>query len=138
MRIVKMSEVKIGTVPLYKLGGKPELLVEYGEYAAGNSDPYANAVLRYASAYGKSMENAIANGKSLESAISTYEHICDDEGISGFMFGCAMKELAYFWEHGEELRKIHNLKTQIGTEGERANESGGILNPAMLCFGARK
>jgi hypothetical protein len=40
--------------------------------------------------------------------------------------------LASCWEHGEELRRWHNLKTQIRDEGEKANESGGVLNPALL------
>lgn len=57
------------------------------------------------------------------------------EGITGFMYGCAVSALAHFWAHGEALRRWHNLDTQIGTEGEKANESGGVLNPALLNIG---
>jgi hypothetical protein len=39
------------------------------------------------------------------------------------------------WKHGEALRLWHNLKTQIRDEGEKANESGGVLNPACLSIG---
>jgi hypothetical protein len=43
--------------------------------------------------------------------------------------------LAKCWLHGEALRRWHNKDTQIGTEGDRANERGGVLNPAMLSIG---
>ncbi|MDA8315367.1 MAG: hypothetical protein M0010_09365 [Actinomycetota bacterium] len=46
--------------------------------------------------------------------------------------GAAVSVLASCWVHGEELRRWHNLDTQIGTEGEKANASGGVLNPALL------
>lgn len=48
------------------------------------------------------------------------------------MYGCAVSALAKFWVHGEQLRIWHNLDIQIGNEGEKANESGGVLNPALL------
>jgi len=35
------------------------------------------------------------------------------------------------------LRKWHNIKTQIGNEGEKANASGGVLNPALLNISAK-
>lgn len=40
--------------------------------------------------------------------------------------------LSRFWEHGEALRLWHNLDTQIKNEGEIANKTGGVLNPAIL------
>jgi hypothetical protein len=39
------------------------------------------------------------------------------------------------YELDEELRRWHNLRTQIGDEGEKANEDGGVLNPALLRVG---
>lgn len=33
--------------------------------------------------------------------------------------------------------QLRNLDMQIQDEGERANESGGVLNPALLNLGAR-
>jgi hypothetical protein len=51
------------------------------------------------------------------------------------MYGCAVSILAKCWQHGDQLRRWHNLKTQIRDEGERANESGGVLNPALLNIG---
>ena len=47
------------------------------------------------------------------------------------MYGCAVSMLAYYWKYG----CWHNLKTQVGNEGGRANKSGGVLNPALLIIG---
>ena len=47
-------------------------------------------------------------------------------------YGCAVSTLAACREHGEALRRWHNLRMQIDTEGARANESGGVLHPALL------
>ena len=35
----------------------------------------------------------------------------------------------------DRLRRWHNKATQIGTEGDKANETGGVLNPALLTIG---
>lgn len=58
-------------------------------------------------------------------------------GISGFQYGCAVKLLSEVWIHGEELRRWHNLKTQIHSEGVEANEFGGVLNPAIINIGSQ-
>lgn len=63
----------------------------------------------------------------------------DDEiragGITGFMAGAVAKMVSVCHERGEEFRRQWNRETQIGSEGERANESGGVLNPALLNIG---
>ena len=56
-------------------------------------------------------------------------------GITGFQYGWAVAQLAHHWTHGEALRRWHNRATQIGTEGDKANETGGTLNPALLSIG---
>lgn len=48
------------------------------------------------------------------------------------MIGMAVSMLVQCWEHGKQLRRWHNLETQIGDEGEKANALGGVLNPAVL------
>jgi len=108
---------------------------QYAEYKAKNSDPYSNAVVEYAERWADQMEAKMAEGKTVASVAKETSHSADTEGITGFMYGCAVQSLAHFWEHGEELRRWHNLDTQIGTEGEAANESGGTLNPAILNIG---
>ena len=111
---------------------KPELQKEYDEYKTKNSDPYGGAVVTYGERWANAMEDAFSRGEKISDCAKRLSHETDVEGITGFMYGCAVQGLAYFWEHGEELRLWDNLDTQIGTEGEKANASGGVLNPAIL------
>jgi hypothetical protein len=99
---------------------------------ANNTDPYGRAVFDYAKAWAELMEKEIEEGKPLTAIAKDTSHEADTEGITGFMYGCAVSTLAACWIYGEDLRLWHNLDTQIGDEGERANQSGGILNPAVL------
>lgn len=91
-----------------------------------NQDPYGNAVYRYASEFATQMEATLTR-EDFKTAAKRLQFEVDDEGITGFMFGCAMSILANCWKHGEELRIWHNLETQI-----EANKKGIILNPAIL------
>jgi hypothetical protein len=103
-----------------------------------NGDPYGAATMRYTERWADAMEAAIAAGESLEDCAKRTSHEADTEGITGFMYGCAVSMLAQLWVHGEALRRWHNLDTQLGDEGERANETGGVLNPALLNIGPKK
>lgn len=101
-----------------------------------NQDGYGSAVYRYAGKWATLMEERTGgDANKIAEVAKAASHDADSEGITGFMYGCAVSILAHCWEHGEELRRWHNLDTQIGTEGERANESGGTLNPALLNIG---
>lgn len=102
---------------------------------ANNQDPYGARIYSYAKDWADLMEKAMAEGKKLEDVADSTSHTADYDGITGFMYGAAVSVLAHCWEHGEQLRIWHNLKTQIGTEGERANKTGGVLNPAILNIG---
>lgn len=101
-----------------------------------NKDEYGACVLRYGERWARIMEGRLAAGASIADCAEQSSRMADTEGITGFMYGCAMSILAEVWAHGEQLRRWHNLKTQLGTEGEKANESGGVLNPALLSIGA--
>jgi hypothetical protein len=100
-----------------------------------NSDGYGSCVVRYAARWANLMEKRIAEGKTIAECAKQASHDADVEGITGFMYGCAVSILAGAWAHGEELRRWHNLSTQLKNEGEKANESGGVLNPALLNIG---
>lgn len=115
--------------------GKMTLRDEDGwqKTVAANTDGYGGAVIRYAELWARLMEGRISNGDTVESCAEEASHIADDEGITGFMYGCTVSILSQVWVHGEDLRQWHNIKTQIKNEGEKANESGGVLNPALLC-----
>ncbi len=100
-----------------------------------NQDGYGACVYRYAARWAAMMEAAMASGATVADCADKASHDADIEGITGFMYGCAVSVLSKVWEHGEALRRWHNIKSQIGKEGERANESGGVLNPAIVSLG---
>lgn len=100
-----------------------------------NQDFYGKGIYDYALTWADLMEKEIESGKTIAECAKDTSHKADTDGITGFMYGAAVNILSNAWEHGEELRKWHNLDTQIGNEGERANESGGVLNPALINIG---
>ena len=108
------------------------------KWVDANQDPYGGACVEYARRWAEMMEEEVAGGAVLEDIADRTSHDADTEGITGFMYGAAVSMLAECWEHGEALRRWHNLKTQVRTEGEKANESGGVLNPAILSVGVKE
>ncbi len=104
-------------------------------FADNNLDPYGAAVVRYAENWARLMQAKLKCGARLEDIAEASSGEADTEGISGFMYGAAVSMLSQCWIHGEGLRVWHNLKTQVGNEGEKANKSGGVLNPALLHIG---
>lgn len=106
----------------------------------GRIDKYGGCVFFYAQHWANLMECAIVNGSKVADCADECSDRADKDlgryGITSFQYGCAVSVLSEFWEHGEELRKWHNLKIQIKDEGERANKTGGVLNPAVLCIGS--
>lgn len=100
-----------------------------------NTDPYGGAVIIYAELWARLLEVRMAKGEQLQDISDECSHLADLEGITGFMYGCAVSILSQVWIHGKELRKWHNIKTQLKDEGEKANETGSVLNPALLNLG---
>lgn len=105
---------------------------KWDQYIRANGDPYGRACITYAARWANLMEKAISEGHKLEDVAKKASHDADEEGITGFMYGCTVTMLAQVWVHGEQLRRWHNLDVQFGGEGAKANESGGVLNPALL------
>jgi hypothetical protein len=103
-----------------------------------NTDPYGAAVYIYAQQWANLMEEKVKKGHSIEKIAKDLSHEADTEGITGFMYGCAVSILAKCWIHGEELRQWHNLDTQIGNEGEKANKSSSVLNPAIITISTKE
>ena len=104
-------------------------------YVEINVDAYSACTIRYAERWADLMEERMAQGEALESIAKETSYEADTEAITGFMYGMAVAILSQYWKHGEELRRWHNLDSQIADEGQRANESGGVLNPALLNIG---
>lgn len=103
-----------------------------------SSDGYSAAAVNFAIAWAVAMQQAIRKGKKIADVAEELSHEVDYEGITGFMYGWAVSFLAKFWKHGEELRRWHNLDTQLGDEGEQANKKkDAVLNPALLSIGKK-
>jgi hypothetical protein len=98
----------------------------YAEYKRINSDGYGGGVVRYGEAWAALMEALIATGNSVADAAEIAQDEADCEGITGFMFGCAVQQLARFWRHGEALRIWHNGKHGVPAD------TAGVVNPAVL------
>lgn len=103
--------------------------------ALNSGDPYGRGILTYAGLWARLMEGRINAGEALPDVADECSRLADEEGITGFMYDCAVSLLAQAWIHGEELRRWHNKETAPGAEGHRANETGGVLNPAVLTVG---
>lgn len=114
---------------------KTKNINDWNKGLAKNTDPYGRRCFTYAEEWADLMEAAMASGETLTQCAERTSHTADTDGITGFMYGVAVSLLSSVWEHGEELRRWHNLKTQIKDEGEKANKSGGVLNPALLNIG---
>lgn len=109
---------------------------EWQNWQDKNADPYGAACVSYAETWANLMEKEIDENtdlpKFMQKRASCLSHDADTDGITGFMYGCAVSMLSQCWKYGEVLRQWHNKDTQIGTEGEKANADGGVLNPAVL------
>jgi len=90
---------------------------EYEQYKSNNADPYGGEVVRYGEAWADLMEARMSSGEKIADIAKATSHEADTEGMTGFMYGCAVKALSHFWEHGEALRLWHNLDAQINDEG---------------------
>ena len=110
----------------------------WDKWVTANTDPYGKAIITYAERWAVLMEERMADGAPLTKIASQASHDADVEGITGFMYGAAVSVLATSWVHGEELRRWHNIDTQLVTEGEKANEKGTVLNPALLNVEAKQ
>jgi hypothetical protein len=116
------------------IGGKMKIKDKkaWKDWVDNNYDPYGKGVIDYAERWANLMEERMAEGKTLEDVAKKASHEANTEGITGFMYGAAVAVLYTSWEYGDELRRWHNLDSQIANEGEKANEEGGVLNPALL------
>jgi hypothetical protein len=91
-------------------------------------------VYDFAEDWAAAMEEAMQGGKKLEDCAEKLSYPVSDKhgGITGFMYGAAVSVLSACWHYGEQLRRWHNKDAQLQGEGDKANEDGGVLNPALL------
>lgn len=108
---------------------KPGNESAYKEWYDKNSDDYGRACFTYAERWAEMLEKKIEesteeSAKVIEENANELSHKADVEGITGFMYGCAVQILSLHWVYGEELRVWHNRK--YGHEGD------GVVNPAII------
>lgn len=70
-----------------------------------NKDGYGGAVMSYAARWARLMEGQIAAGSTVAECAKECSSLADVEGITGFMYGCAVAMLSKAWAHGEDLRR---------------------------------
>lgn len=101
---------------------------KYKNWYDKNSDGYSRACFTYAERWAELLEEKVEETGDAKEAIVKYADNlsckADTEGITGFMYGCAVNILSQYWEYGEELRKWHNK--EYGYDGD------GVVNPAIL------
>ena len=104
---------------------------EWDEAVKINKDPYGKCCVDVARQVMKILDDELGE-------FDPHTIICraDDEtkagGITGFMAGCVASMVSQCHSRGEEFRRKWNKDNQIQDEGDKANENGGILNPAVL------
>ena len=109
------------------LSGKEQV---YKDWYNKNLDAYGHACFTFAERWAELMEDAIDSCyhiNPMEVIINRADSLCsvaDTEGITGYMYGCAVNILSQCWEYGEALRKWHNKEYNY--------DGDGVVNPAIL------
>ena len=104
------------------------------DYNANKNDGYGAAALSFANRFARFLETKINEGLAvgktvrqvLEESGNEMSHVADVEGITGFMYGCAVGCLVRCWKYGEDLRKWHNKEYGVNEDAK------GVVNPAIL------
>lgn len=108
---------------------------KYETWKKNNTDFYGDSVLRFGEAWADLMEARLSKGEELKDIAEPCSIEADNlpcGGITGYMYGASISFLSDVWEYGEELRRWHNKDVGGEEAGERANENGGVINPAVL------
>ena len=105
---------------------------EYKDWYDKNSDPYSRACFTYAERWAEMLEELIkeSDDSPFKVIVDNAERLsneADTEGITGFMYGCAISILSQSWEYGEWLRKWHNKEYNY--------DGDGVVNPAIMTIG---
>ncbi len=94
-----------------------------------SKDKYSNGVIEYTILWAQYMEYLINNyNKKISEIYDICSHAADIDGITGYMYGCAVNLLSVFWKYGDDLRIEHNKKYDYCGDG--------TVNPAILTISA--
>lgn len=89
------------------------------------SDGYSKRVISYAADWAWLMEQEITKNRTIAEMAEETSHLADYDGITGFMYGAAVAELAANWAYGEQLRRWHN--SDYGQP-----DTDGVINPTIV------
>lgn len=104
---------------------------KWTKWVEANTDPYGKCCVDVAREVMRLLDEDAGD-------FDTHEIICRADknttggGITGFMSGCVASMVSEVHSRGEEFRRKWNKDNQIHDEGDKANDSGGVLNPALL------
>ncbi len=94
-------EAKLVNAPAIELADE----AGWQKFKTVNSDGYGGAVVTYSERWARLMQVEMANGKKLADVADAASHEADLEGITGFIYGCAVSTLAACWKYGDQLRR---------------------------------
>ena len=90
---------------------------------------YNKCIIDYTILWAQYMEYLMAkHNQKLADIWDRASHLADIDGITGFMYGCAVGLLSSVWKYGEELRIVHNRQYDYAGDG--------VVNPAILTVSA--
>ena len=107
---------------------------KWNSWVVANEDPYGKACVDVAREAMQILDEEPGEF-DCHKLISRADKRSGAGGITGFMAGCVAQMVSACHSRGEEFRRKWNKDNQIGTEGDEANDSGGVLNPALLNIG---
>lgn len=94
-----------------------------------SKDGYSKAAMKFARRWAKYMQYLMKKHNKPVSLIANEAYkVCDVEGITGFMYGCAVGALSSCWKYGDDLKKWHNK--EWGNE-----DAKGVVNPSIITLG---
>ena len=109
---------------------------KWNNYVKKNTDPYGKACVDVARRVMEILdENSPFDPHTLICRANKDVNVA---GITGFMAGCIAQMVSVCHTRGEEFRRLWNKDIGITDEdGDKANESGGVINPAILIMKAK-
>jgi hypothetical protein len=123
---VSSLEETLKDAPAIELSDEPAWLESV---RINSGDSYSNGVTVFAERWARIMQLKLEAGEKLEDIAQDSVREADVDGITGFMYGCAVSLLAQTWKHGRELNRWHNKQYGVSEDTE------GTVNPAIITIG---
>ena len=127
---------------------KPGRETALANWRTNSTDGCGAAIIDYAIVWAKLMQERIQRGYRLQDVADATSHEADTDGITGFMYGAAVKVLTDTWVFGHDLAVWHNAKYvesfwDVLNEGSVTEafaawqkhymtEDRGVVNPAIF------